>query len=579
MKPGTLALGRYRLEEALPAAEGQLRWRARDERTGEAVELVGPSRQLALRPGAQARFTAAQARPAAAPAALLPTDLAGQEEGRPLVARPLTQGPLPEGLRLDADQVLAVAAWLGPAALAAEAALEGELGPADLVLDTHGAVRLAPAGLVPSPTELRPPFHRAPEVARGSPVVPGSALYGLGVTLYRALTGAWPVSARTRAELLQAGPPRPASALLPGLPLAVDALLAALLSADPDQRRAALARLPAGAAVVLPAVSAAPALAGSPLRADSRSADSRSAGTSSPPLRAGRAASTAVRTTRDAPPPPSSRVDRVLPPWAVLVDGAGLTGAARARAGALLDRPAEVVQGLLDAGLPLPVAEAATQAQAETQAALLAGQGLPARVAPTHGGTGSALGKGLLAALLLAAATTSLVLAPGLAPLSLVLAGSLLLLALALGLTAGQAAARARAAAQVRQALHHLDRSSSRAEDALDRARAELRGAHRAVLQADLPPPVRLDLEEALADLDHQLDRLQAAPADATRDQAIAQTVTTVQRLAADLVPAAPGGAVSTDRIQDHDKDLEARIRQRAAAARAATTELGEPKP
>ena len=387
-------LGRYQRHEPLAAAEGQVRFAARDAATGESLELVGPARLVAMRPGARAHFEAAQQRPGPAPAALLPAGLCGEDEGRPIATRPVTHGPLPADLHLDPDTAWALAAWLAPAVIAAQGALGGELTPADLVLDDRDTVRLAPAGLVPAPMALQPPRFRAPEVLAGAPVGPGSALYGLGVVLFRAVTGSWPVDARTRAELRHAGPPRHARSIDPNVPERLDRLLAGLLSPGPADRLRSCEALPAPQPVV-------PDLAPVP----------------SPQQRAPTAP--AVHTTRTAPAPKRSRVDRVLPDWAVVVDGAGLTQAAQERAAALADRPEAVVHALLDAGLPVPVGEADTHAQAVAQASHLSDQGLSAHPAPTAGRSATLVGSAAGALLCVLLATGITLVSSPLGPLTL----------------------------------------------------------------------------------------------------------------------------------------------------------------
>ncbi|MFN7147310.1 MAG: hypothetical protein ACK4YP_26315, partial [Myxococcota bacterium] len=182
-----------------------------------------PAGHVLLRPGVRDAFVGLRLpdHPAALPT--LATDVV---DGLPVRVRPATHGSI-EGVRLTAPEVVAAAGWLAPALLQAEGVGLGELGPEDLVRDADGVLRLAPTGVPRVESVARVPRHRAPEAASS-----GEAdLYGLGVTLYHALTGAWPTDARAPASAHGAGPD-------------ADALLDGLLSADPAARRAAVEALP-----------------------------------------------------------------------------------------------------------------------------------------------------------------------------------------------------------------------------------------------------------------------------------------------------------------------------------------------
>ena len=158
MKPGDRVLGRFTLLQELPAPPGQVRWEARDETGAGTVDVISLTGRVALRPGASAPFERAQERPDGPPGALLGAGQQGQIGTRPVSTRP-SAAPVDPELALEPDQVRAWAAWLLPAALAAETQLAGELSPADLVIDEDGVLRLAPAGLVPASQEVQPPHH------------------------------------------------------------------------------------------------------------------------------------------------------------------------------------------------------------------------------------------------------------------------------------------------------------------------------------------------------------------------------------------------------------------------------------
>jgi tetratricopeptide (TPR) repeat protein len=82
------------------------------------------------------------------------------------------------------------------------------------------------------------PGFAAPEVVHHLRLDARTDLFSVGATLYYALTGQRPFSARTLAELGDAWrrEPSAASTLVPGIPSALDALIASLLQIDPARR-------------------------------------------------------------------------------------------------------------------------------------------------------------------------------------------------------------------------------------------------------------------------------------------------------------------------------------------------------
>ncbi|HUK64102.1 MAG TPA: protein kinase, partial [Dongiaceae bacterium] len=83
------------------------------------------------------------------------------------------------------------------------------------------------------------PLATAPEVLRGEPATPASDLYGVGVALFRQITGRYPVEAGSLAELRErhASTPVPSlRALCPDVPDAFARVIDCALSPDPAHR-------------------------------------------------------------------------------------------------------------------------------------------------------------------------------------------------------------------------------------------------------------------------------------------------------------------------------------------------------
>ncbi len=451
-----LVLGRFLRGEAAPAPVGLKRWRAVDQATGEPVDLVGPDASVLIRPGALEQFQAAAGLRADHPALLL-AEHSGMEDRRPLLVRAPSEplGTLP---RLDADQALALAAWLAPAAIEAQQALGGMLSPDDLVVDELGQVRLSPRGLGAAGA-LKPPPYQAPEQRDGAPPLPGSALYGLGVMLFQATTG--------QPYL----PGRRARALDPSLPESLDLLLAALCDPDPQRRLQAAQALPEGQPVLLPRPSA-----------------------------------MTVEAPSSTLPTPSEPEVAPAEAWHLVLASPPATAAARGRLAALLDLPREVLEPMVERDEAISLDRAASPDRAQARLAQLRELGIEATVVPpaspwaaallftTALGAVSGVTLGLVGAVL-GLFASFLVLAASLAGLLL----GVLLAALSLGLYRKGAQRSSVEGAFTRQA--RLRRQPATGDDELSRA---LRRAHRRVLESELHPVVRLDHERMLEELEAQ---------------------------------------------------------------------------
>ena len=245
MKRDTMVLGRLQVGEELPMRGELLRWSAVDHTTGQVVEIHQPSSPVWVRPEAEETFIDAK-RAVVSDGALQAPIVWGEHEGRPLAAYPASHNW--SHTQLSAAQLLALAAWLVPAIQASGEALGGRLAPEDLALSRDGTVVLRPNGVARKRSLAVPDPHQAP----GSGSATEQALYGLGVVLFEAATGAEPFSARTIQDLeRQQQNPRAPSSVRSDLPAVLDALILGLLSPHPAARTAAIRDLPAPVPVAL----------------------------------------------------------------------------------------------------------------------------------------------------------------------------------------------------------------------------------------------------------------------------------------------------------------------------------------
>ena len=237
MRSGDRILGVAEITGTLgPSGELQ-RWSARDTRDGSAVIVASPGGMARLRPSAAERFAQAhQDRPEHA--AMLPCLLQGAADGKSLAVLPEHE-PYPD-LPLEPPQALALLDWLLDAVLIAAPALGGELEASDLVQLPGGQILLSPSGVMRDRSLARLPIHLPPEADPERPLPsPESALYGLGVLVFRAITGEVPVQARTM-DQLKAGQqsPRSLRQLRPEISEELDTLVSGLLSPSPAERLA-----------------------------------------------------------------------------------------------------------------------------------------------------------------------------------------------------------------------------------------------------------------------------------------------------------------------------------------------------
>ncbi|GAC55948.1 putative serine/threonine protein kinase [Gordonia hirsuta DSM 44140 = NBRC 16056] len=117
------------------------------------------------------------------------------------------------------------------------------------IANADGDTRLTQAG-----SAIGSIAYMAPELFDGHPAGPASDVYALTCVLYECLTGGVPYPAPTVSAAIKAAvtaTPRPAGALVPGLPRGLDAVIARGLAADPRQRYRSAGELAAAAATAL----------------------------------------------------------------------------------------------------------------------------------------------------------------------------------------------------------------------------------------------------------------------------------------------------------------------------------------
>lgn len=173
----------------------------------------------------------------------------GQQDGRSFLAMDLVEGPSLQA-RLEAGPLseaellpLAQAIAEGLAAVHHAGLLHRDLKPANILLAPEGP-RLADFGLASSAegsqltqegARLGTPAYMAPEQARGEPLTPAADVYGLGATLYRAISGRRPFPGSDPVQVLaqvSEGPPPRLEQGSPGL----RALVARCMAAHPADR-------------------------------------------------------------------------------------------------------------------------------------------------------------------------------------------------------------------------------------------------------------------------------------------------------------------------------------------------------
>jgi len=264
---GVVLGGRYKLAERLGEGGMSVVWRARDEVLARdvAVKLLSTryltdfSSRQRIRAEAQAAaklshpniagvFDYGESEPGVGGAGdervpyivmelLTGTTLAEQLEKGPL--------PVPRVLRVGAEVAAALAA------AHEQDIVHRDVKPANVMVTAGGVAKVVDFGVAAVIGDLAEhrsdavlfgtPAYVAPERLEGGPVVSGTDVYGLGVLLYRMLTGHMPWSAESTTQMLIAHmyvEPEPLPPLS-GLPTDVVEICQACLEKDPADRPAA----------------------------------------------------------------------------------------------------------------------------------------------------------------------------------------------------------------------------------------------------------------------------------------------------------------------------------------------------
>jgi serine/threonine-protein kinase len=119
-----------------------------------------------------------------------------------------------------------------------------DIKPDNLMLDQHGAVKIADLGLASTVEETEEkavgtPHFMAPEQVLRKPIDHRTDLYALGCTFYRLVTGKTPFRGQTVKDILRAqvkDEPEPANKANPQVPAEVAAIIGKLMAKAPDQR-------------------------------------------------------------------------------------------------------------------------------------------------------------------------------------------------------------------------------------------------------------------------------------------------------------------------------------------------------
>ncbi len=201
---------------------------------------------------------------------------AGRTEQGLFLAMRLVDGPTLKDLilggELGARRALRILAQVAHALDEAHAAglIHRDVKPQNILVDRGDHAYLADFGLIKAPDEtgltgtgqfIGTIDYVAPEQIQGDPATGASDVYALTGVLFECLTGqvpfARPNEAATIHAHVMAEPPK-VSELRPELPAAVDAVIAAGLAKEPEDRPATASELMRGASGALAAVAARP---------------------------------------------------------------------------------------------------------------------------------------------------------------------------------------------------------------------------------------------------------------------------------------------------------------------------------
>jgi hypothetical protein len=250
----TLLGGRYRLVERLGVGGMSVVWRGFDEVLGRQVAVKVLDGSLASDPAFRRRIRI-EARAAARLCHPHITNVYdyGQSDATPYVVMELVDGePLADVLARDGVLPWRTAVTVcGEVASALAAAhqrgiVHRDVKPANVMLTESGAkvvdfglsALIGESDVGPDGNLLGTPAYLAPERLDGGAVSPAADVYGLGLLLYRALTGQRPWHVASMTDMLRAHRYAEPSPLPPvdGLPVEVAELCERCLAKDPDER-------------------------------------------------------------------------------------------------------------------------------------------------------------------------------------------------------------------------------------------------------------------------------------------------------------------------------------------------------
>lgn len=265
--------GPYRLDEVLGrGGMGQV-FRAYDTVKDRVVALKLLNPGLAADPEYRERFRR-ESRAAAGLAEphIVPIHDWGEVDGVLFIDMRLVEGGdlrglLKRELRLDPSRAVGIVEQIAAALDAAHAdgLVHRDVKPENILVGAHDFAYLVDFGIADADGDTRLTragsaigsiAYMAPELFDGAPASPGSDVYALTCVLYESVTGRVPFPAATVSAAIKAAvtsPPPRVTAAVPGLPAALDGVIARGLDPDPARRFASARELATAAAQALSA--------------------------------------------------------------------------------------------------------------------------------------------------------------------------------------------------------------------------------------------------------------------------------------------------------------------------------------